>query len=85
MSLLEKYIGKEVVCRTLQWTYTGTLRQVAPAELLIENAVCVFESGPWTQFCSGGEPRSAEAFPNEAVIPRIGTEVSPRGPKRESE
>ena len=67
-SAYEKFVGHNVIIRTVTMHLTGTLVAVHPQELELADASWVASSGRWAQALRTGKLSEVEPFPEGPVI-----------------
>jgi len=63
-------IGKIYLVRTVTMIQAGTLKKVAPSEIILENAVWVADTGRFSDSLQTGDFSEMEPFNNDVIIGR---------------
>jgi vancomycin permeability regulator SanA len=72
MSLLEKYLNKNVFIRTVTMYHVGKLVEVTPQEYMLQNASWVADTGKFQQFLEHGKASDIEHFTQDRLGEVIG-------------
>lgn len=63
-------IGRAYLIRTVTMMYTGRLREVTDADLLLEDAAWIADSGRYANALKYGSLSEVEPYPNEVIVAR---------------
>lgn len=63
-------VGNKVFIRTVTFHFTGRVKEVTPATVLLSDAAWIAESGRWADTLSKGDLREVEPYPGEVAVER---------------